>query len=860
MPPLLGASTRHYKAYGKRNTNVVNRTASLTSRKEPAWAVESDSSQDDDDRDDRECAVTAARRSRVNQTQLKAVSAAGPGGKSAARPRKSARPSPAAAAVGQEDAKENAGASTGRTRDTDKKKHVVVVQKSRATSVPPSRRRAPLGPKGGAADKVAPHPVCSKTPELSTDSSSSDPVVVGPPKRNLARNYKRVVVVEEEEESSDSSFATPPGSPSPVVSDLSFELAAAEHDSSARLEIADDQGRARFEDDSLIAQSSRSATDTAAAVADTDKNHSEGRTEEEDDEEGFAVRRRSRRSTAAKTSSSSRHSSGSTPRRLPSPTAHPVAPQLSSLLPHLLSPTVYNFTSFVSAPPSPLASVSTAARTAAAWWTKVGEASYSEVFATAAERNRDHTHENLSLRSAAADEVVVVKVIPIADPRNEAPASGAPTDDDNDDDDDDDEGLPFLSDWSAVEREIVTSRALGGPDGAVPGFVRFRGAFLVQGSYPEELLASWDDYKEKQSPPSDEQIRPHVFASTQLYALILLENAGTDLEAYKLKTWKEAASVFAQATVALGAAERARGFEHRDLHWGNLLLQPTSSQGRSARSRSSANESGDDAARAMQSLNLVSSAAVPLSPLTSGITATLIDFTLSRCRVDVDHHNDGSVFDPFEDDGIFQGTGDEQFDVYRRMREVVEAEGGGWGAAHLRTNVLWLHYLARKLLFAKRLKPPLAAITALIGVSPPDSPRAVPSPRKLTFARRHTLAAAGSAAGSFSPPPPPSGTYRRPRTQPSSMLPGGRKAVLLERESEVERRAYLWLQDVTDALDRLVEHEWRLDGRVGKRPKAAAKASLTAAKTKQRGPGIDISGVTCASTLAAALFGDGART
>ena len=30
----------------------------------------------------------------------------------------------------------------------------------------------------------------------------------------------------------------------------------------------------------------------------------------------------------------------------------------------------------------------------------------------------------------------------------------------------------------------------------------------MQGSYPEELLASWDDYKEKQSPPSDEQIRP----------------------------------------------------------------------------------------------------------------------------------------------------------------------------------------------------------------------------------------------------------------------------------------------------------------------------------------------------------------
>lgn len=108
--------------------------------------------------------------------------------------------------------------------------------------------------------------------------------------------------------------------------------------------------------------------------------------------------------------------------------------------------------------------------------------------------------------------------------------------------------------------------------------------YLVQGSYPEELLASWDDYKAKQTPPSDEQIRPReclspasharnsqltpprpadVFTSTQLYALILLEHAGTDLESYKLKTWKGAASVFAQAVEALARAEEACGFEVR---------------------------------------------------------------------------------------------------------------------------------------------------------------------------------------------------------------------------------------------------------------------------------------------------------
>lgn len=124
--------------------------------------------------------------------------------------------------------------------------------------------------------------------------------------------------------------------------------------------------------------------------------------------------------------------------------------------------------------------------------------------------------------------------------------------------------------------------------------------------------------------------------------------------------------------------------QHRDLHWGNLLLQPTS-HARRVYPRLSDTELADEATRGIRSLNLVSST-VPLSPSLSGITATLIDFTLSRCVVD--EEGGGAVFDPFEDGEIFDGTGDEQFDVYRRMREVVETEGGHWAAAHPRTNVL----------------------------------------------------------------------------------------------------------------------------------------------------------------------------
>lgn len=83
------------------------------------------------------------------------------------------------------------------------------------------------------------------------------------------------------------------------------------------------------------------------------------------------------------------------------------------------------------------------------------------------------------------------------------------------------------------------------------------------------------------------------------------------------------------------------------------------------------------------------------------------------------------------------------------------------------------------------------------------------------------------------------------------MLPGGRKAVLLEREHESEQRAYAWLKAVADELDRLVEQVWRLDGRL-KRGKASASAA--SAKHARRAHAVDFSGVTCASDLAEVLF------
>ncbi|KIO17795.1 hypothetical protein M407DRAFT_167681 [Tulasnella calospora MUT 4182] len=55
---------------------------------------------------------------------------------------------------------------------------------------------------------------------------------------------------------------------------------------------------------------------------------------------------------------------------------------------------------------------------------------------------------------------------------------------------------------------------------------------------------------------------------------------------------------------------------------------------------------------------------------------------------------------------IFDGKGDYQFDIYRMMKTHI---GEDWGQFRPLTNVMWLHYLAVKLLKHKGLRRPAAA-------------------------------------------------------------------------------------------------------------------------------------------------------
>nr|CAD7613443.1 unnamed protein product [Timema genevievae] len=68
---------------------------------------------------------------------------------------------------------------------------------------------------------------------------------------------------------------------------------------------------------------------------------------------------------------------------------------------------------------------------------------------------------------------------------------------------------------------------------------------------------------------------PEMFAEDQLFIILELTHGGTDLEAYHFQSAEQAFSVYQQVAHALAVAECSLEFEHRDLHWGNILISPT---------------------------------------------------------------------------------------------------------------------------------------------------------------------------------------------------------------------------------------------------------------------------------------------
>ncbi|ORZ35601.1 hypothetical protein BCR44DRAFT_31903 [Catenaria anguillulae PL171] len=177
----------------------------------------------------------------------------------------------------------------------------------------------------------------------------------------------------------------------------------------------------------------------------------------------------------------------------------------------------------------------------------------------------------------------------------------------------------------------------------LPGFIPTLAAHVVHDVYTPGMLDAWHAFTHTH--PDDALNPPPPTHVPQWYCAVVMPFAGHPLDKVPLTKAKDVRSVLVQVAEALAVGEREVKFEHRDLHWGNVLVS----------------EAGD---------------------------VKLIDWTLSRVE---------GVWTHVPED-VFGGEGDTQFAVYRAMREVVEAEGAGdWSGYYPRTNVLWLEYLVDKL-------------------------------------------------------------------------------------------------------------------------------------------------------------------
>lgn len=104
------------------------------------------------------------------------------------------------------------------------------------------------------------------------------------------------------------------------------------------------------------------------------------------------------------------------------------------------------------------------------------------------------------------------------------------------------------------------------------GFCEVKSIKCLIGKYPNKLIDLWNKYDEEKTSEND---CPSMFTDEQLYISLELGNGGQDLEAFIFQNATEALSVFIQIALTLAVGEKSLNFEHRDMHWGNILISKT---------------------------------------------------------------------------------------------------------------------------------------------------------------------------------------------------------------------------------------------------------------------------------------------
>ena len=245
----------------------------------------------------------------------------------------------------------------------------------------------------------------------------------------------------------------------------------------------------------------------------------------------------------------------------------------------------------------------------------------------------------------------------------------------------------------------------------VPGFTNFREVRVIKGRPAEPFIIAVKTFnaaqKARKKPLSEfpDPSKKASYADDQLWAVIEMQDAGTDLE--RLVETGECTSIWDvwdvlwQVVLSLAKGEEGAEFEHRDLHLGNICVrQPLGSD--------------------QQASNINTKRKLHFTSLET----TIIDYTISRALM-----QDSSVAykDLASEPALFEGASTEeyQYDIYRYMRSAVflddphidfprklppAARERSWEQYHPITNLIWLHFILYKLVeqlaFPSATQPP----------------------------------------------------------------------------------------------------------------------------------------------------------
>lgn len=198
------------------------------------------------------------------------------------------------------------------------------------------------------------------------------------------------------------------------------------------------------------------------------------------------------------------------------------------------------------------------------------------------------------------------------------------------------------------------------------GFVKVERSMVVKGEYPVKLL--------KLSNNSSDPNALSNFDEDQMYLIIEMEHGGIPLTQYPIQSWEIASDIFWKIANILADAEDRLQFEHRDLHWANIVID-------------------------------------------SRLNVKLIDF--ASCRLRNNNKEDEIISTRrLDSQDFFKGKGDYQFEIYRLMRNTVQSQSQSqssetasdaytttdWSIYCPQTNLLWLHYVLDKLINHKKIK------------------------------------------------------------------------------------------------------------------------------------------------------------